>query len=66
MAQYYWCLTHQRVEEGTVCRAANRLGPYESPEAARNWSERVEQRAEKWKAEDERWHGEDEGESEDA
>ena len=60
MAEYYWCLTHERVEQGSLCHAINRLGPYETPEAARDWSERVEERAEDWAAEDERWHGEDE------
>lgn len=59
MSKYYWCLKHEQVEEGVACRAANRLGPYGSPEAARDWSERVESRDETWKAEDERWYGED-------
>lgn len=58
MPQYYWCFDHQSVEEGPVCRAANRLGPYATAEEARSWSERVEGRNEVWKAEDERWHGE--------
>jgi len=62
MGNYYWCFTHQTVEEGPVCRAANRLGPYDSPEAARNWSERVEDRNEAWQAEDERWSDDDEDE----
>ena len=58
MGQYYWCLTHEQVEEGTVCRAANRLGPYASSQAARDWRQRVEDRDERWEAEDQRWHGE--------
>ena len=59
MTEYYWCLTHERVEQGSVCRATNRLGPDETAQAARAWRDRVEERAEDWAAEDERWHGED-------
>lgn len=55
MGRYYWCLSHARVEEGQNCRAADRLGPYDSPEAARDYRDRVERRNEDWKAEDERW-----------
>lgn len=58
MSKFYWCLTHQTVEQGDACRAADRLGPYESAEAARRWSERLEDREEAWEAEDRRWHGE--------
>jgi hypothetical protein len=57
MGDYYWCMQHGTVEEGNVCRAATRLGPYETPEAARRWRERVEDRNEAWEAEDERWEG---------
>lgn len=59
MARYYWCLTHGQVEEGKMCRATNRLGPYDTAEQARSWSERVETREETWQAEDERWNDED-------
>ncbi len=61
MSEYYWCLTHQQVEDGSSCRAVDRLGPYDSPEAARGWRDRVEERHEAWKAEDERWDDEDDG-----
>lgn len=57
MSQFYWCLTHGQVEAGATCRAADRLGPYASPETARGWRERVEERDESWQAEDERWNG---------
>lgn len=57
MTRFYWCLTHGKVEQGTVCRAADRLGPYETPEAARAWRDRLEGREDTWEAEDERWHG---------
>ncbi|MBA2317490.1 MAG: hypothetical protein H0V93_06890 [Euzebyales bacterium] len=52
---WYWCLAHERPEQGTGCRADNRLGPYESREAAVNWKARHEARAERWKAEDRAW-----------
>jgi hypothetical protein len=55
---FYWCLTHGRVEEGQVCKATNRMGPYETPEAARRWRERHEQRSDSWEEDDERWEGE--------
>ena len=62
MGEFYWCLTHDQVEEGTAkCRAADRLGPYDSAAAARAWKERADARNEAWKAEDERWHGERDG-----
>ena len=59
MVAYYWCLTHGQVEEGATCRAINRLGPYESREAALAWRDRVEDRNEAWQAEDERWEDDD-------
>lgn len=66
MTRFYWCLTHERVEEGATCRALDRLGPYPSAEAARGWRDTVEDRDETWQAEDERWHGtDDEDEDED-
>jgi hypothetical protein len=54
MSEYYWCLAHERVEEGP-CGAIDRLGPYDSPDAARAWRDRVEDRNDAWQAEDERW-----------
>jgi hypothetical protein len=60
MADFYWCLTHQRVERGTTCRAVDRLGPYADEASARAWAERHEARADAWEAEDERWDDEEE------
>lgn len=54
-SQWYWCLTHNTVEQGEVCRAANRMGPYPTKEAARNWKTSHEDRQETWEEEDERW-----------
>lgn len=62
MTEYWWCLTHERVERGEVCKAEARLGPYATAEAARSWRERHDAREETWEEEDKRWHGEDEDE----
>jgi hypothetical protein len=59
MTEYWWCLTHDRVEQGSICRADNRLGPYASEADARAWRERRDTREETWEEEDKRWHGED-------
>lgn len=56
--QWYWCFDHDRVEhEGDQCRANNRLGPYASEEAARNWQATTEARDAEWKRQDEAWEG---------
>jgi hypothetical protein len=57
--QYYWCLSHRRVEtDADKCSAVNRLGPYTSAADAQHALERVAERNAAWDAEDERWHGE--------
>lgn len=57
--QYWWCVRHHRVEsEANLCRAANRLGPYRTPEEASHAMEQVQERNEAWEAEDARWEGE--------
>ncbi|MDX6204695.1 MAG: hypothetical protein QOF39_752 [Frankiales bacterium] len=43
---YYYCLTHHEVERGQGCRAADRMGPYPTAEAAATWQESVEARNE--------------------
>lgn len=53
--QYFWCLAHDTVEEGVGCRAAQRMGPYPSPEAARAWRETHEGREDRWEEQDEEW-----------
>lgn len=59
--QWHWCLTHERVELADACKAADRLGPYPSREAARDWRETHQARGEAWETEDERWDGPDDG-----
>ncbi len=51
--RWYWCFRHSTVEAEAGCPAIDRLGPYPSQEAARNWRERVQERNEAWDAEDE-------------
>lgn len=59
-APYYWCVRHHRVEtEETACRAADRLGPYDSAADAEGALERVRLRNEAWDKEDARWAGEE-------
>ena len=56
--KWYWCFEHQCVEhEGDQCRASDRLGPYPSEEAARNWQVIKDAREETWKQQDEEWEG---------
>lgn len=59
---WYWCVRHDRVEHGAdSCPADDRMGPYATEDAARNWRERVDARNERWEAEDRAWSGEDDG-----
>jgi hypothetical protein len=55
--EWWWCMRHATPEEGVGCRAADRLGPYPSPEAARDWRATRDAREEGWAEEDERWRG---------
>jgi len=58
--QWYWCLEHSTVEPAREgCPADRRMGPYSSPEEARNWKARSEAREEAWEEEDRRWEGEE-------
>ena len=57
--QYWWCLSHERVEEDHDCPGSDRLGPYPSREAAQNWKDRAEARNDAWDAEDRKWRGDD-------
>lgn len=61
---WYWCLKHGRAEDGDgsgVCPPQDRLGPYESREAAEHWKDRVEARNQRWDREDREERGEDRG-----
>jgi hypothetical protein len=58
---WYWCLRHSRVERAadSNCPPEDRMGPYESKEAAERWKDRVDARNDKWEAEDKAWSGDD-------
>lgn len=57
---WWWCLKHGRAEDGSsTCPPEDRMGPYESREAAEHWKDKVESRNEKWDREDREWSGED-------
>ncbi|MBD3010812.1 MULTISPECIES: hypothetical protein [unclassified Streptomyces] len=52
--EWYYCIRHQKVEEGPECRAADRLGPYASPAEAARAMETARERNEEWRN-DPRW-----------
>jgi hypothetical protein len=51
---FWWCLRHSRVEEDPNVDAAadDRLGPYDSEQAAQGWREQFAARNEEWDRED--------------
>lgn len=54
---YWWCVKHNTVEQGSSRGwfHAGRLGPYDTPEAARAALRQVADRNEKAEAEDRAW-----------
>ena len=49
MAKYWYCVKHSRVEQGEdICPPIDRLGPYDSREAAEHALEQAEQRNQEW------------------
>ncbi|HZJ07743.1 MAG TPA: hypothetical protein VFD59_20110 [Nocardioidaceae bacterium] len=46
--EYWFCLTHHRVEHAGGCKNADRLGPYRSEAEAARALEKVEERNEEW------------------
>ncbi len=59
MTNWWYCLKHNRVEEGPSCANAERLGPYHSRTEAEHALERVRERNEEWQRDDERWNNAD-------
>jgi hypothetical protein len=58
--QYYWCTAHKRVEPAhEACGMDQRIGPFDTPEQAEHWQDRVEQRNEDWDTADRAWEGDD-------
>ena len=56
---WYWCLKHSRAESEGTCPPEDRMGPYESREAAENWKDTVESRNDEWDKADREWSGEE-------
>lgn len=52
--EWFYCLKHQKVEEGPECPAKDRLGPYESREEAAHAMDIAHERNTKWRN-DPRW-----------
>ncbi|CAL9547584.1 MULTISPECIES: hypothetical protein [Streptomyces] len=52
--EWYYCLKHQKVEEGPECPAKDRLGPYDTPGEAARAIETARTRDEEWRK-DPRW-----------
>ena len=48
MAEYWYCLTHHRVEGHDGCKNADRLGPYSNEADAARALEKVAERNEEW------------------
>jgi hypothetical protein len=49
---WYFCLKHNTVEGDDGCPGKDRLGPYDSREAAANALEKVKERNREWDAQD--------------
>ncbi len=49
---WYWCLKHHTVEPYEGCKAEDRLGPYASRDEAAHALQKVQERNERWDAED--------------
>jgi hypothetical protein len=52
--QWYYCLKHKTAEQGLVCPARNRLGPYATKAEAERALETAKERNESWDN-DPRW-----------
>jgi hypothetical protein len=56
--KYWYCLKHKTVEtDDTRCKAADRLGPYNTAAEAERALQTVAARNDAWDAEDKRWNG---------
>ncbi|MFB7271936.1 hypothetical protein [Streptomyces sp. NPDC056244] len=53
--EWYYCLRHRTVEEGPQCRAADRFGPYPTPEEASQAMSIAQERNLEWET-DPKWH----------
>ncbi|MGW7102060.1 hypothetical protein [Streptomyces sp. NPDC054838] len=53
--EWYYCLVHNKVEEGPECPAKDRFGPYSSPEEAAHAMQTAEERNLEWQN-DPKWN----------
>ncbi|MBB1244220.1 hypothetical protein GL263_11715 [Streptomyces durbertensis] len=53
--EWFYCLRHQKVEEGPECPAKDRFGPYGTREEAENAMRTAHERNKEWQN-DPRWH----------
>ena len=53
--QWWWCRTHEQVEQGPGCARKDRMGPYASRAEAEDWRATAQQRTAAWDDEDEEW-----------
>ncbi|MFI5527790.1 hypothetical protein ACIA8O_04445 [Kitasatospora sp. NPDC051853] len=53
--QWFWCLDHQRVEEGYQCPVKNLLGPFDTPAEAARALDLAHGRTEEWDRSDRAW-----------
>ncbi|MFE4366760.1 hypothetical protein ACFRMN_00630 [Streptomyces sp. NPDC056835] len=60
--EWYYCLKHQKVEEGPECPAKDRFGPYASRREAAHAMQTAQERNLEWET-DPRWHDASKGES---
>lgn len=56
--EWFYCLKHQKVEEGPECPARDRFGPYASREEAAHAMQTAHERNLQWRH-DPRWHDSD-------
>jgi hypothetical protein len=58
MSGHWWfCLTHMRVEGDEGCPNKDRMGPYETEEAAANALKTAAERNKAWQDQDRDWDG---------
>ncbi|MDI2128601.1 hypothetical protein [Yinghuangia seranimata] len=62
--EWYYCVRHNKVEEGPECRALDRLGPYATRSEAEHALELVRERNEAWEGRGD--DGDDGGNAKDA
>ncbi|MFE2633622.1 hypothetical protein ACFXKX_16270 [Streptomyces scopuliridis] len=60
--EWYYCLKHQKVEEGPECPAKDRFGPYANRQEAEHAMRTAQERNLEWET-DPRWHDAPKGEA---